>query len=131
MDLKSFLAPELLAEYMSYNVKQQLYTKFRGVGLAMEVAWVKAGFPQKNARPNASSFEKNHPLIKDIIKTLQTRAKLNGLGKENSVISKEIANNALQGRTGHCDTPEKGDLPRRRYGRQAVQCRLFQGIRAE
>jgi hypothetical protein len=30
---------------------------------------------------------------------LQTRAKLNGLGKENSVISKEIANNALQGRT--------------------------------
>lgn len=99
MDLKSFLAPELLAEYMSYNIKQQLYTKFRGVGLAMEVAWVKAGFPQKNARPNASSFEKNHPLIKDIIKTLQTRAKLNGLGKENSVISKEIANNALQGRT--------------------------------
>jgi hypothetical protein len=99
MDLKSFLAPELLAEYMTYNIKQQLYTKFRGVGLAMEVAWEKAGFPKKNARQNASSFEKNHPLIKDIIKTLQTRAKLNGLGKENSVISKEIANNALQGRT--------------------------------
>jgi hypothetical protein len=45
LDLKSFLAPELLAEYMTYNIKQQLYTKFRGVGLAMEVASQKAGFP--------------------------------------------------------------------------------------
>ena len=98
-DLKSFLPPELLAEYSSYTIKQRLYVKYRGIGKTMEEAWDKAGFPKTNARQNASSFEKNHPLSKNLIKELQARAKLSGLGKENSVISKEIANNALQGRT--------------------------------
>jgi hypothetical protein len=98
-ELKSLLPEELLAEYMTYSIKQQLYVKYRGLGVVRETAWVKSGFPKTNARQNAQTFEKNHPLSTKIIKVFQTKAKLDGMGKENSVISKEIENNALQGKT--------------------------------
>jgi hypothetical protein len=67
-ELKSLLPEELLAEYMTYSIKQQLYVKYRGLGVVRETAWVKSGFPKTNARQNAQTFEKNHPLSQKIIK---------------------------------------------------------------
>lgn len=98
-NVKDFLPQDLFAEFMSYTPKQQLYCKYRGVGFNQEKGWLAAGFAKTNARQNASSFEKNHPLALEIIKAMQVKAKLGGLGKENSVITKEIENNVAKGRT--------------------------------
>lgn len=97
-DLKNILSEELFAEFQSYSTKQQLYLKYRGVGVSQEQAWKKASLPIKNARQNASAFESNHPLSKEIIKRLQVISKLDGLSDKDSPISKEITNNIARGK---------------------------------
>ncbi len=81
------------------NPKYQKFILYRGRGMTLENAWVGAGLIDKNAKSNASSWLKNNPNAKELIKMLQTQNQLKSLSDENSMLSKEIMANSKKGLT--------------------------------
>lgn len=85
--------------FNNLNPKYQKFVIYRGRGLTLENAWIGAGLIKKNAKGNASSWLKNNPDAKELIKRIQTNNQLKSLGDSNSVLSKEILENSQKGLT--------------------------------
>jgi hypothetical protein len=77
--------------------KYQKFIIYRGRGITLEKAWTSAGLyarSQTNAKASASSWLKNNPDAKELIKQLQTQAQLKQLNDVSSPLCKEIMTNA-------------------------------------
>lgn len=77
--------------------KYQKFIIYRGRGITLEKAWTTAGLyakSQSNAKASASSWLKNNPDAKELIKQLQTQAQLKQLNDSNSPLCKDIMQNA-------------------------------------
>ena len=117
----SYLDEKLRTYYMSLDLKHRKFIDFRGQGFTLENSWLSAGFVAKNAKQLASQYVKKNPYVEEIIKQIQTYHRLNSLSDHNSVLSKEIMNNAEKGKTAL-------DYIHESKGEEAVSLKFYQDI---
>lgn len=126
----SFLSENWRQFYNSLDIKTRRFVDYRGQGFTLANSWKNAGYlirgtsdkaKETYAKTNASSYLKNHPDVAELIKMIQTNARLMQLNDSKSALSQEILANSEKSKSAL-------EIAKEKTGEEATQLLFYLGI---